>query len=131
MKVINAIYGIPTDADKNKDVTTAVQLLFTAARDGKVSIFVNPPTFGIPDPALGVQKSFAVTYQHESGPAYIFARGGVDGDTINIDLGSGIEVASAIYASRNTGADVTKQAQEYFADPSNTQVTLSMGSKIS
>jgi hypothetical protein len=72
----NAVYASPS---KGVNCTSAV---ITLVNEGKTTITVLPDDLRIPDPDLGTQKGFTVSYFINGEPKY---KGGIDGDKITLD----------------------------------------------
>ncbi|HWD37252.1 MAG TPA: hypothetical protein VG944_00255 [Fimbriimonas sp.] len=72
IKVVSAVYY-------DQDVTAKVQ---AAVNDGNTTIRVDPGTFGIPDPAVGVHKTLTVTVLLPDGNSRTFT--GTDGETVTL-----------------------------------------------
>lgn len=77
LTVQKALYGIPDDPQRTRDVTTKVQALIN---DGKPTIRVGEMANG-DDPAGGIRKTLVVDYTADG---HSLSVSGQDGDTINI-----------------------------------------------
>lgn len=118
MKIIvdQAFYGCPSNSNA-VDVTAAVQTLCDNTSGNSVQIVVQPQTFGIPDPAVGVRKSLVVKYQtvnNQGVKSRIIYRMGVDGATISIPCAiQVVHAVEAIYGTPTEFFDISAQFNNY------------------
>lgn len=110
LQIISARYGANTI--ESKDVTSWVKN-YAATQGIPFSIFVDPSTFGIVDPAKTIRKSLVITYTY-GGNGPILVKSAVDGHHITMDPSIlDITVVSAYYGSNNLFIDITERMQTF------------------
>jgi hypothetical protein len=122
--VISALYGGP---GATVDVTAAVQSNFDHQYENNTNNLayalrnIQPSLFNIPDPAPGAIKAFTIVYNLPTVGTAVFMRGAQDSQNLTLTAGPSttIQVTQAIYATNDTGLDVTDKLNAYFRDPGN------------
>jgi hypothetical protein len=131
--VIGALYGVPGAV---VDVTAAVQGIFDQQYENNANKLaymlknIQPSSFNIQDPALGVIKAFTIVYNLSQVGADLFMRGAQDSANLTLTAGPArtIQVKQAIYATNDMGLDVTEKLNAYLRDPGNS-TALTIGSQ--
>jgi|JI7StandDraft_1071085.scaffolds.fasta_scaffold10401_2 hypothetical protein len=126
LQITKAYYGAQTIQSVN--LTAWVQNQ-AASHSNSFSIYVDPSTFGINDPASGQRKSLVIHYNYGgNGPTLI--KSAVDGENITLDTTiNDISIVSACYGSNNVFVEITTRMQE-FVTFNNGNQNINIGSNL-